>query len=120
MRVGPFFREALVDPARIWRPSLRGVLAITGLQRLFRADGPTGVQILKHSPVFLAFGPHAMRLETAGYARIGEKQTGCVKMTCLKKRTWHQDFFNVIYFSANAVPFAQIRNWRRSLRIVAR
>lgn len=88
-----FYDETVVDRARDLRPSQRGELEITDLNRLYMDDGELSVEIMGRGFAWLDTGTHASLLDAATYVRITEERQG-LKICCLEEIAWRQGFID--------------------------
>jgi len=86
-----FYDETVADRARDLRPSARGELEITDLNRLYLDEGTMSVEIMGRGFAWLDTGTHASLLDAATYVRITEERQG-LKICCPEEIAWRQGF----------------------------
>lgn len=98
-----FYDETVVDRARDLKPSARGELEITDLNRLYLDDGTMSVEIMGRGFAWLDTGTHASLLDAATYVRITEERQG-LKIACPEEIAWRQGFIDDARLKEIAAP----------------
>ncbi len=98
-----FYDETVVDRARDLKPSPRGELEITDLNRLYMDEGQLSVEIMGRGYAWLDTGTHASLLDAATYVRITEERQG-LKICCPEEIAWRQGFITDAQLEAIAQP----------------
>jgi glucose-1-phosphate thymidylyltransferase len=86
-----FYDDTVVDRARELRPSTRGELEITDLNRLYLDECCLSVEMMGRGFAWLDTGTHASLLDAATYVRITEERQG-LKISCPEEIAWRQGF----------------------------
>ncbi|WP_340588373.1 glucose-1-phosphate thymidylyltransferase RfbA [Erythrobacter alti] len=98
-----FYDETVVDRARDLKPSPRGELEITDLNRLYMNEGQLSVEIMGRGFAWLDTGTHASLLDAATYVRITEERQG-LKICCPEEIAWRKGFIDGARLEAIAAP----------------
>lgn len=98
-----FYDETVVDRARDLKPSARGELEITDLNRLYMDEDRLSVEIMGRGYAWLDTGTHGSLLDAATYVRITEERQG-LKVCCPEEIAWRRGFIDNDQLSAIAQP----------------
>ncbi len=98
-----FYDDTVVDRARDLKPSARGELEITDLNRLYLDEGAMSVEIMGRGFAWLDTGTHASLLDAATYVRITEERQG-LKIACPEEIAFRQGFIDADRLRAIAEP----------------
>ncbi len=98
-----FYDNTVVERARDLKPSPRGELEITDLNRLYLDDGALSVEIMGRGFAWLDTGTHGSLLDAASYVRITEERQG-LKISCPEEIAWRQGFIDDTRLEAIAAP----------------
>ena len=98
-----FYDNTVVDRARGLRPSARGELEITDLNRLYLDDSALSVQIMGRGFAWLDTGTHGSLLDACTYVRITEERQG-LKICCPEEIAWRQGFIDSAGLERIAAP----------------
>lgn len=98
-----FYDETVVDRARDLKPSPRGELEITDLNRLYLDDGQLSVEMMGRGFAWLDTGTHGSLLDAGTYVRITEERQG-LKIACPEEIAWRQGFIGDAELARIAEP----------------
>ncbi len=98
-----FYDGKAVELARDLKPSPRGELEITDLNRLYLDAGNLSVEIMGRGYAWLDTGTHASLLEAADYVRITEERQG-LKISCPEEIAWRMGFIDDEQLERIATP----------------
>jgi len=88
-----FYDGTVVDRAKDLKPSPRGELEITDLNRLYLDNGSMAVELMGRGFAWLDTGTHASLLDAATYVRITEERQG-LKIACPEEIAWRNGFID--------------------------
>ncbi len=95
-----FYDEQAVAYARRLKPSKRGELEITDLNRLYLDDGLLHAEVLGRGTAWLDTGTHDSLLEAAQYVHVIENRQG-LKIACLEEIAWRNGWIDSAGLEAN-------------------
>ena len=95
-----FYDSDVVEFARRLKPSKRGELEITDLNRLYLEAGTLHAQLLGRGTAWLDTGTHDSLLEAAQFVHVIEKRQG-LKIACLEEIAWRKGWIDVSRLEAN-------------------
>ena len=98
-----FYDGQAVERARDLKPSPRGELEITDLNRVYLEAGELSVEIMGRGYAWLDTGTHASLLDAAMYVRITEERQG-LKICCPEEIAWRQGFIDDAQLEKLAAP----------------
>jgi glucose-1-phosphate thymidylyltransferase len=88
-----FYDSKAVEYARDLKPSRRGELEITDLNRIYLGEGELTVEIMGRGYTWLDTGTHASLLDAGNYVRIIEQRQG-LKVACPEEIAWRKGFID--------------------------
>ncbi len=98
-----FYDGKAVDLARDLKPSARGELEITDLNRLYLDAGELSVEIMGRGFAWLDTGTHGSLIDAALYVRVTEERQG-LKICCPEEIAWRMGFIDDAGLEALAAP----------------
>jgi len=101
-----FYDNQVVDHAKALKPSPRGELEITDLNRRYLEAGQLDVQIFGRGDAWLDTGTHDSLLEAGAFVQTLEKRQG-LKACCPEEICWRQGWISDEQLSSLAAPLAK-------------
>jgi glucose-1-phosphate thymidylyltransferase len=98
-----FYDQRVVDVARALKPSARGELEITDVNRQYLEWGELDVQVMGRGQAWLDTGTHDSLIEAALYIQTIEKRQG-LKIACPEEIAYRQGFIDAAQLQALAQP----------------
>jgi glucose-1-phosphate thymidylyltransferase len=88
-----FYDNRVVEIAAALRPSPRGELEITDVNRCYMADSQLHVELLGRGFAWLDTGTHASLLQAANFVEMVEQRQG-LKVACIEEVAWLKGFIS--------------------------
>jgi glucose-1-phosphate thymidylyltransferase len=98
-----FYDGKAVEYARQVKPSVRGELEITDLNRIYLEQGALNVELMGRGFAWLDTGMHGSLLDAGLYVRITEERQG-LKICCPEEIAWRKGFIDDAQLEAIAAP----------------
>ncbi|MFM7012495.1 MAG: glucose-1-phosphate thymidylyltransferase RfbA [Betaproteobacteria bacterium] len=114
-----FYDETVVERARGLKPSQRGELEITDLNRLYLDDSALAVEMMGRGYAWLDTGTHSSLLDAGTYVRITEERQG-LKICCPEEIAWRQGFIDDAQLERIAAPLRKSGYGEYLLRLLER
>jgi glucose-1-phosphate thymidylyltransferase len=98
-----FYDNQVVNLAKSLKPSARGELEITDLNRLYLDQGQLGVEIMGRGYAWLDTGTHESLLDATQFIATLENRQG-LKVACPEEIAYRQGWINAAQIEALAQP----------------
>jgi glucose-1-phosphate thymidylyltransferase len=112
-----FYDDRASQLARSIKPSDRGELEITDLNRAYLRDGTLNVERLGRGTAWLDTGTHNSLLDAGVFVRIIEERQG-LKVACVEEVAWRMGFIDAVQLKALASPLQKSGYGEYLLRIL--
>jgi glucose-1-phosphate thymidylyltransferase len=112
-----FYDDRVVDLARQVKPSARGELEITDLNRLYMEAGALHVERMGRGYAWLDTGTHDSLLEAGEFVRTLQHRQG-IQLACLEEIAWQQGFIDDAKLRERGEAFAKTGYGRYLLRLL--
>lgn len=107
-----FYDNQVIDIAKNIKPSERGELEITDVNRQYIMQGQLSHQLISRGSTWLDTGTHDALLEASHFVQVVEKRQG-LKIACLEEIAWRKAFINTeaLEMSAHKLLNCSYRNY---------
>jgi glucose-1-phosphate thymidylyltransferase len=112
-----FYDDRASQLAQSIKPSGRGELEITDLNRAYLRDGTLNVERLGRGTAWLDTGTHNSLLDAGVFVRIIEERQG-LKVACVEEVAWRMGFINAAQLKELAAPLQKSGYGEYLLRVL--
>ncbi|MGL5161155.1 MAG: glucose-1-phosphate thymidylyltransferase RfbA [Plesiomonas shigelloides] len=113
-----FYDNSVVEIAKSLKPSLRGELEITDVNRIYLEQGNLSVAMMGRGYAWLDTGTHESLIEASNFIQTIETRQG-LKVACPEEIAYRQKFINADQVRELARPLAKNAYGQYLLRMVA-
>lgn len=111
-----FYSNDVVDKARKLKPSARGELEITDLNKLYLAENRLKIHIMGRGMAWLDTGTHETLLQASVFVQTIEERQG-LKISCLEEIAYKQGYINKEQLLSLAKPLIKNQYGRYLMKI---
>lgn len=101
-----FYDDTVVDKAKQVKPSARGELEITDLNKIYLEEGSLNVELMPRGIAWLDTGTHESLLEAASFIHAVEERQGLM-VACVDEIAWRKRFISNEELLELAKPMAK-------------
>lgn len=112
-----FYDEQVVARAKSLRPSARGELEITDLNRVYLEAGELQVRVMGRGHAWLDTGTHDSLLEASQFIQTIEKRQG-LKVSCPEEIAWRRGWIDDAQLRSLAAPLSKTGYGQYLLRLL--
>ena len=112
-----FYDQRVVDLGQALKPSARGELEITDLNRLYLERGELNVEIMGRGYAWLDTGTHDSLLDASQFIATLEKRQG-LKVACPEEIAWRNGWIDAAQLEALAQPLTNSGYGQYLLRVL--
>lgn len=113
-----FYDNSVVKKAKSLRPSPRGELEITDLNRVYLEEGTLEIKLMGRGMAWLDTGTYESLLQAANFIATLEQRQG-LKASCIEEIAFKRGFINKSQLLALAEPFRNSQYGKYLLRIAS-
>ncbi len=113
-----FYDNSVIDKAKSLKPSARGELEITDLNRLYLEEGTLEVKLMGRGMAWLDTGTYESLLQAANFIATLEQRQG-LKASCIEEIAFKRGFITSSQLVALAEPFRNSQYGKYLLRIAS-
>lgn len=101
-----FYDNDVIDIAKSVRPSQRGELEITDINKVYLERGDLNVEVMSRGTAWLDTGTHNSLLDASNFIRVVEERQG-LKIACPEEVAYRMGYINAEQLLALAEPLAK-------------
>lgn len=114
-----FYDNDVIDIAKSIRPSPRGELEITDVNKAYLARGDLGVELMGRGYAWLDTGTHDSLIDAANFIKVVQDRQG-LQVACPEEIAWRQGYIDSAQLEKIAAPYAKSLYGRYLLDLLKR
>ena len=101
-----FYDNDVIDIARNIKPSPRGELEITDVNKAYLQRGDLGVELMGRGYAWLDTGTHDSLLDAANFIKVVQERQG-LQIACPEEIAWRQGYIDAAQLEKLATPYSK-------------
>ena len=112
-----FYDNSVIEKAKSLKPSVRGELEITDLNRLYLEEGTLNTQLLGRGMAWLDTGTHETLIQASNFVASIEQRQG-LKVSCIEEIAYRRGFIDAEQLAKLAEPLSKNQYGQYLLKIL--
>ncbi len=109
-----FYDSTVCEKAELIKPSARGELEITSINRIYLEEGNLGVRVIPRGTSWFDTGTFQALQSASAFIQIVEEREG-VRVACLEEIAWRNDWISATELSIHALGYGDNNPFKKYL-----